>query len=56
MVKLILVSIVIMTFVVPMRAARASSPVRGLRRAATQMALFIVLYVFAILVVLPRLA
>ena len=56
MVKLILVSIVIMTFAVPMRAARASSPVRGMRKAVTQMALFIVLYVFTIVFVLPRLA
>ena len=56
MIKLLLISIVIATFVIPMRAAGNRSPVRGLRRAGAGMAAFIALYVFAILYLLPRLA
>ena len=55
MAKLFLMSIVIATFVIPMRAAGNRSPVRGLRRAVAGMAAFIALYVFGLLYILPRL-
>ena len=54
--KLLLLSIVIATIALPMRAARDRSAVRGLRRTVGGMALVVVLYAVAILYVLPRLS
>jgi hypothetical protein len=53
--KLILLSILIATFAIPIRAARDPDVVRGLRRTVSLMALWIVIYVFAIVYVLPHL-
>lgn len=53
--KFLLLSILLTTFVFPMRAARDPSAVRGLRRAVVQMAIYVCVYVVAILYVLPRL-
>jgi hypothetical protein len=53
--KLLLISIVLATFVLPLRAARDPEPVRGLRRAVVGMAVFVFLYVLGIVYILPRL-
>jgi hypothetical protein len=43
--KLLMMSVILATFIIPMRAARSSSPVRGLRRAAVQMLGWIAFYI-----------
>jgi hypothetical protein len=53
--KLVLVSIVIATVVLPFRAASQASPTRALRRALISMFVFNVVYLIAILYVYPRL-
>jgi hypothetical protein len=53
--RLLLISILIATLAIPMRAARHPDPVRGVRRAILWAALFNALYAFAILYVYPRL-
>jgi hypothetical protein len=53
--KLILVSILFAMVVLPIRAATDPSPRRGLRRALVGVAAFNVLYLLAVLYVLPRL-
>jgi hypothetical protein len=53
--KLILVSILFAMVVVPMRAATDPSPKRGLRRTLVGLAAFNVLYLLAVLYILPRL-
>lgn len=55
MAKLLLISIVIMTIAIPMRASRDPSPTRGLRRAVLWFAGFNLLYLIGIIYVLPRL-
>ncbi len=42
---LLFMSVILVTFIFPMRAARSVSAVRGLRRSALQMAAYVVLYV-----------
>ena len=44
MTKLLLLSLPIMTFLLPMRAARNPNPVRGLRRSVMGMAAWIAIY------------
>ena len=53
--KLVLVSIVIATIVLPLRAAAEPSPSRAFRKAMISMLAFNVIYFFAILYVYPRL-
>ena len=53
--KLLLISFLLATFVLPMRAARDPSPARGFRRAVLWIAAFNIAYVIAIVYVLPRL-
>jgi hypothetical protein len=53
--KLILVSILIATVAIPMRAATDPSPRRGMQRAILWMAAFDVVYVLAVVYVYPRL-
>ncbi|HEU4643357.1 MAG TPA: hypothetical protein VFS44_12955 [Gemmatimonadaceae bacterium] len=53
--KLILVSILVAMLFLPMRAARDASAARGFRRAVVGFAVFVGLYVIAIVYVLPRL-
>jgi hypothetical protein len=52
--KVILLSVVIATVVLPMRAARDPQPVRGLRRMVLWLVLFNVLYMLALIHVMPR--
>jgi len=53
--KLLLVSIVIATIVLPLRAASEPSPSRALRKALISMLAFNAIYFFAILYIYPRL-
>jgi hypothetical protein len=52
---LLLVSIIIMSVVLPMRAARDRSAVRGFRKLIVWMVAFNILYLFGVLYVYPRL-
>ena len=52
----ILISLLIATFAIPLRAARLRSPVRGLRRSIVGMVVMVFFYVFAIVFVLPRIS
>lgn len=52
--KLILISIVIATVVIPVRAARERSARRGLTRAIVAMLMFDVLYLLAVVFLYPR--
>ena len=54
--KLLLMSMLLATFVLPMRAARDPNAARGVRRTVISMAICVVLYVFGLLYVLPRLS
>ncbi len=42
---LLFMSVILVTFIFPMRASRTVSAARGLRRSALQMAGFVVLYI-----------
>lgn len=53
--KLLLVSIMIMSIVIPARAAAAKDPRRGLKKALLQMALFNLFYALAVTYLYPRL-
>lgn len=53
--KLLLISVLLATVALPMRAARHPSPVRGLRRALAWVAASYAAYLVGILYVLPRL-
>jgi hypothetical protein len=53
--KLILMSILIATFWIPIAAAREDNPFRALRRVRKRFAVFCVIYVLSILYLLPRL-
>ncbi|HET9959351.1 MAG TPA: hypothetical protein VFQ61_32900 [Polyangiaceae bacterium] len=53
--KLVLLSILIMSIVIPARAAMTKDPERGLRKALKQMAIFNLLYVLAVTFLYPRL-
>jgi uncharacterized membrane protein (DUF485 family) len=53
--KLLLLSILLTTFALPMRAARDPSAIRGLRRTVIGLALFVAAYVVAVVYVFPRL-
>lgn len=56
MAKLLLLSIIFLTVIIPARASRAHSPVQGLKRAlAASVALF-VLYLVAVRFVVTRIA
>jgi hypothetical protein len=52
--KLLLLSMLIATFVLPMRAARDASAVRGLRHAISSMSIFVAIYVLLLIYVIPR--
>jgi hypothetical protein len=54
--KLILLSLLIATLIIPMRAARDPSPGRGFRRVLFALFSFNMLYLFLILYVYPRFA
>ena len=54
--QILLLSLVIATFAIPLRAAGDRSAVRGLRRTIVAMAVTVFMYVFAIIFVLPRLS
>jgi hypothetical protein len=53
--KFVLLSILLATVIIPMRAATDRSPKRGLRRTIMWMAAFNVAYLIGIIYVLPRL-
>ncbi len=53
--KLLLISVLAATVVLPMRAARHRSPALALRRAITWVAASYAVYLVAVLYVLPRL-
>lgn len=53
--KLLLMSILIVTFALPMRASRDPSPVRGLRRTVVGMTIFVALYILGVVYVYPHL-
>lgn len=53
--KILLISILIMSIIIPARAAAAADPRRGLRSALVQMVLFNLFYVLAITYLYPRL-
>jgi hypothetical protein len=52
--KFLLLSILLATVMIPMRAASDRSPKRGFRRTILMMTAFNVFYLFAIIYVLPR--
>ena len=52
--KIILISILLATIALPMRAARDPSPTRGLRRTVLWLVAFNVFYLIAIIYILPR--
>ena len=54
--KLLLLSMLLVSFALPIRAARDRSAVRGMRRAIVGVAVYVVLYVIALLLILPRLS
>jgi hypothetical protein len=54
--KLILLSLLFATMVVPMRAARDASPARGFRRALVWMFSVMAIYLVLLLYVYPRFA
>lgn len=56
MAKLLLMSILIATVALPMRAARDPVPSRALRRVVVWLAAFNVFYLLGIVYVLPRLS
>lgn len=56
MISLLLNSVMIMSVVIPILAARDKSPKRGLTRTVVYVALFNVVYLLACLFVYPRLA
>ena len=53
--KLLLISVLIATIVLPMRAAHHPSPARALRRAVSWVVASYAAYLVAVLYVLPRL-
>jgi hypothetical protein len=53
--KLLLVSIVLAAIAIPIRAARARSARRGLRKAILWMLAFNLFYLFAVRIIYPRL-
>ena len=53
--KLLLMSVLIANVVIPLWTATNTSPTRGFRRMVFSMLVFNLLYVFAIIYVLPRL-
>lgn len=55
MAKLILISILLSTFLVPALLARDPSPVRGFRRLVVALVACNLVYLFAVLVIYPRL-
>lgn len=53
---LLLMSLVVVTFALPMRFARDASAVRGLQRTIVAMAVAVALYVIALIYVFPHLS
>ena len=53
--KLLLVSVLLATVVIPVQAARAPDPVRGLRTLVWRASLFMAGYVLALRFIYPRL-
>ena len=54
--KLLLLSLVLATVIIPIQAARHESAVIGLRRTVLGLSAWIVFYVVAIVYILPRLS
>ena len=54
--KLILMSIVIMTFIIPLRHARADEPTRALKRVVVEFCWFSLFYTLLLVYLVPRLA
>jgi hypothetical protein len=54
--QVLLFSLLIATFAIPMRAARDRSAVRGLRHSIVGMVITLFMYVIAIVFVLPRIS
>jgi len=54
--KLLVASVLLLTFVAPAIGARDPNPVRGFKRALAWAALFHLVYGFSLLLVYPRLA
>ena len=52
--KLLLLSIIIASILIPARAARLKNPQRALKKVLVQMAVFEVVYIFLVLVVWGR--
>ncbi len=53
--KLVLMSVIIASIVIPARAARMKSPQAGLKKAIVQIAIFNLVYVFLLMFVVGRL-
>lgn len=53
--KLVLFSVIIMMFAIPIAAARAKNPRRGFSRMLVAMLLFNLFYLFAVRYIYPRL-
>jgi hypothetical protein len=53
--KLLLLSILVATIAIPVRAARSTNPVRGLKKAVLQMFAFECFYLVAVVYLYPRL-
>jgi hypothetical protein len=56
MAKLLLLSTVLVSIMLPILAARDANPRRGLRRTVQGMVLYNLFYVFAVLEIYPRLS
>jgi hypothetical protein len=54
--QVILISLLVATFAIPMRAARLRTPIRGLRRSIVGVVITVLAYVIAIVFVLPRIS
>lgn len=54
--QVLLISLLVATFAIPLRAARHRSAVRGLRRSIIGTVITVLAYVIAIVFVLPRIS
>jgi Na+/H+ antiporter NhaA len=52
--KLVLLSVIIASLVIPIRATNAKNPVKGLKRALGQMVVFGLIYLFLLMYVWAR--
>ncbi len=53
--KMVLISILFLSIIIPARAAQAKDPRKGLKKALIQMAVFNLIYVLALTYLYPRL-